>query len=82
MLLQKAMSNVEATCRWTKWKVLFIDEVSMLDKEAFYSLEFIARKIRECEQLLGGLQIILCGDFRQLPLVVNLCCDKDQVQNV
>lgn len=82
VLLQKAMSNVEATCRWRKCKVLFIDEVSMLDKEAFDSLEFIARKIRECEQPFRGLQIILCGDFRQLPPVVNLSCDNDQVQGV
>ena len=81
VLLQKAMSNVEATCRWTKCKVLFIDEVSMLDKEAFDSLEFIARKIRECERPFGGLQIILCGDFRQLPPVVNLGHDKDQFQS-
>ena len=81
-LLQKAISNVEATRRWKESHVLIIDEVSMLHKEAFDSLEFIARKIRESDEPFGGLQIILCGDFRQLPPVVNLSFDKEQVRNM
>ncbi len=55
--------------RWTELDCLIIDEVSMMDPELFDKLEEIARVIRKSTQPFGGIQIILSGDFLQLPCV-------------
>jgi ATP-dependent DNA helicase PIF1 len=48
---------------------LIIDEVSMLDKDLFERLEFLIRHLRGSMTVFGGLQVILVGDFYQLPPV-------------
>ena len=53
--------------------ILIIDEISMLSPLLFDKLEEIARIIRRSNKPFGGLQLIITGDFLQLP-VVN--CDK------
>jgi len=58
---------------WIKVKVLIIDEVSMLNPELFEKLDIIAKKIRRNNQPFGGIQVILSGDFCQLP---NIDCDE------
>ncbi|KAK3256260.1 hypothetical protein CYMTET_34598 [Cymbomonas tetramitiformis] len=55
--------------RWRRCKTLVIDEVSMLDGDLFDKLEFIAREIRNSVQPFGGIQLVLSGDFHQLPPV-------------
>lgn len=67
--------------RWNKLDVLIIDEVSMLSPELFDKLEQVARIVRSKQprRLLtentvpeipfGGIQLILSGDFLQLPVV-------------
>lgn len=55
--------------RWLETNVLIIDEISMLDPDIFDKLEILARKIRKCDEPFGGIQIILSGDFLQLPPV-------------
>mmetsp|Transcript_16862 Transcript_16862/g.20695 ORF Transcript_16862/g.20695 Transcript_16862/m.20695 type:complete len:503 (+) Transcript_16862:113-1621(+) len=52
-----------------KAKVLVIDEISMLDAERLDSSNMIVQKIREDWRPFGGLQVVLCGDFFQLPPV-------------
>jgi ATP-dependent DNA helicase PIF1 len=47
--------------------ILVIDEVSMLHDYRLDMVEEVCRKIREDDQPFGGLQVILCGDFYQLP---------------
>jgi len=54
---------------WLCAKVLVIDEISMLDGNLLDALELIARGVRSNEALFGGLQLVLCGDFFQLPPV-------------
>lgn len=49
------------------WQVIIIDEVSMLSKHLFESLDFIARSIRGVDAPFGGIQMVLFGDFFQLP---------------
>lgn len=56
--------------RWQETKVIIIDEVSMLEPTLFESLEYIAREVRQNRsQGFGGMQVLLCGDFLQLPPV-------------
>ena len=50
-------------------KVLIIDEVSMVDGELFDKLEQIARTIRNNGRPFGGIQLVITGDFFQLPPV-------------
>lgn len=54
---------------WRKCKVLVIDEVSMLDAQLLDKLEEIGRLIRGNQRPFGGIQVILTGDFFQLPPV-------------
>ena len=50
-------------------RVLVIDEVSMLHHFRLDNLDMIARHIRKDGRPFGGLQVVLCGDFFQLPPV-------------
>lgn len=50
-------------------KVLIIDEVSMLHPENFDRVDFICKTARDSMEPFGGLQIICCGDFFQIPPV-------------
>ena len=43
------------------------NQVSMLDGGLFDKLEQLARKVRKSDEPFGGLQLVLCGDFFQLP---------------
>lgn len=47
--------------------VLIIDEVSMLHDYRLDMVEKVARVVRGDSRPFGGLQVILCGDFFQLP---------------
>lgn len=56
---------------WKRTKVLIIDEVSMLDSETFDKLEKLACDLRINNFPFGKIQLILVGDFCQLPPVGN-----------
>ena len=66
--LRKHMS-VGARSRWTAAKALIIDEISMLRPDTFDRFEEIARLTRRSQQPFGGIQLIISGDFYQLPPV-------------
>lgn len=51
-------------------KVLIIDEVSMLASGTLAMVDVVCRKIKRSEKPFGGMQVILVGDFFQLPPVV------------
>jgi ATP-dependent DNA helicase PIF1 len=55
--------------RWNKTAVLIIDEISMMEASMFDKLQILASKIRKNDEPFGGIQIILSGDFLQLPPV-------------
>jgi ATP-dependent DNA helicase PIF1 len=55
--------------RWKNTRVLIIDEISMMNGDIFDKLEFLARKIRMNDKPFGGIQLILSGDFLQIPPV-------------
>jgi ATP-dependent DNA helicase PIF1 len=52
-----------------KTNVLIIDEISMLHDFRLDMVDQIARRVRAEDVPFGGIQIILCGDFFQLPPV-------------
>ncbi|XP_076241392.1 pif1 DNA helicase [Calliopsis andreniformis] len=54
---------------WRRTKHLIIDEISMVDGDYFDKIEAVARYVRKNERPFGGIQLILCGDFFQLPPV-------------
>ena len=68
-LLMRIKKNVTFAKRWRDLDVLIIDEVSMLDPALFDKLELIGCAIRVCNKPFGGIQLILSGDFLQLPPV-------------
>lgn len=53
--------------RWTETDLLIIDEVSMMSAEILNKLDYLGRHIRNIDKPLGGLQLVLSGDFCQLP---------------
>ncbi|XP_042234134.1 ATP-dependent DNA helicase PIF1-like isoform X3 [Homarus americanus] len=55
--------------QWRKCKHLIVDEISMVDGVFFKKLEAVGRAIRGNNKPFGGIQLILCGDFLQLPPV-------------
>ncbi|OQE44304.1 hypothetical protein PENCOP_c002G03937 [Penicillium coprophilum] len=61
--------NQKARNRWLRTKVLVVDEVSMVDGDLFDKLEEIARRIRNNGRPFGGIQLVVTGDFFQLPPV-------------
>lgn len=50
-------------------KVLIIDEISMVSPELFISIDKILRAFKNSAKPFGGIQLILSGDFFQLPPV-------------
>uniref|UniRef100_A0A8C3TNQ6 ATP-dependent DNA helicase PIF1 n=1 Tax=Catharus ustulatus TaxID=91951 RepID=A0A8C3TNQ6_CATUS len=54
---------------WLACQHLIIDEISMVDGKFFDKLEAVARAVRKQDEPFGGIQLIICGDFLQLPPV-------------
>lgn len=54
---------------WTSVKVLIIDEISMISASVFEKLEEVARLVLKNNKPFGGIQVVISGDFAQLPPV-------------
>lgn len=68
-LVKKIRRNQKAKARWIRTKILIIDEISMVDGDLFDKLEGVARIIRNNGRPFGGIQLVITGDFFQLPPV-------------
>jgi len=68
-LVMKILSRKFFRERWQNLEVLIIDEISMLNPNLFDKLNRMAKKIRQNYTPFGGIQLILSGDFCQLPVV-------------
>lgn len=53
--------------KFNKTKVLIIDEISMLHKDQLDSIHHVLSYCSDSSLAFGGIQVILCGDFFQLP---------------
>ena len=67
--IDRVKKNKNIRNRWRKTKTLIIDEISMISEEFFEKLDLLGQKIRRSQLPFGGIQIILSGDFLQLPPV-------------
>jgi ATP-dependent DNA helicase PIF1 len=70
-IIASVLQNKRATANWKKTDILIIDEISMMSKKIFDILEETARVVRRSTEYFGGIQVILTGDFFQLPPVGN-----------
>jgi ATP-dependent DNA helicase PIF1 len=57
------------SCLLVKGTRLIFVSVSMLDGDLFDKLETVARTLRKGHEPFGGIQLIVTGDFFQLPPV-------------
>jgi hypothetical protein len=68
--LDRIAQNEKVVKRLRSTKILIIDEISMLSAETFAMVEAVCREVRADDRPFGGLQVLLVGDFFQLPPVV------------
>lgn len=67
--IEKLLKKKPVRQRIERTKVLIIDEISMLSLTHLHCIDQILRCVRRQDHPFGGLQVILCGDFFQLPPV-------------
>lgn len=68
-LVKKIRRNPKAKNRWLRTKILVIDEISMVDGDLFDKLSQVGRTLRNNGRPWGGIQLVITGDFFQLPPV-------------
>ena len=64
-------TNEKLSKRMNAVQTLIIDEVSMLSGQMLSMVDMACRTLRNSDAPFGGLQVILVGDFFQLPPVVS-----------
>jgi ATP-dependent DNA helicase PIF1 len=66
---------------WRKTRTLIVDEVSMMSKRLFDILDIVGKTARNCHSRpFGGIQLVFCGDFYQLPPVGTNTEDPDNAR--
>lgn len=66
-IVAQVSRNRQAKKKWKAVQVLIVDEVSMMSRKIFDALEAVARHTRNNPFPFGGIQVVFCGDFYQLP---------------
>ncbi|CDK13362.1 ATP-dependent DNA helicase PIF1 [Caenorhabditis elegans] len=67
--LKQVLRQNHMVRQWKQCSHLIIDEISMIDRDFFEALEYVARTVRNNDKPFGGIQLIITGDFFQLPPV-------------
>lgn len=67
--LQEIATRDKVVRRVKDTRVLIIDEISMLDGRTLTMVDAVCKEIRKSPAPFGGLQVVLVGDFFQLPPV-------------
>jgi len=65
ILHKKLQYNMEASYRYNV-DILVIDEISMMTRSLFDTIEHLARLMRRNSSFFGGIQLVLMGDLFQL----------------
>jgi ATP-dependent exoDNAse (exonuclease V) alpha subunit len=68
-MAKRVMGNEYTKQHWRECDMLIIDEISMLGSSFLDKLNFIACRARNDRRPFGGVQLVVCGDFYQLPPV-------------
>ncbi|MDR3519389.1 MAG: PIF1 family DEAD/DEAH box helicase [Candidatus Pacebacteria bacterium] len=68
--LDKIASSEYIAKRINRTKVLIIDEVSMLSANTLDMVDMVCREVKQSGEPFGGIQIVLVGDFFQLPPII------------
>ena len=68
-IVRKVSSSKFYRHNWEITEVLIIDEISMMSLKLFELLNKLGQTIRNNDKPFGGIQVILSGDFFQLPPV-------------
>lgn len=69
--LEKLLTKDRIKRNYRKTKVLIIDEISMLHKHQLDMVDRVAKHMLQNDKPFGGIQVVLCGDFFQLPPIAN-----------
>lgn len=82
VLVERVQADRRAMQRWRTTDLLIVDEVSMLLPELFCKLDTIGQHVRGSTEPFGGMQVMFCGDFCQLPpihgrIAVSCSCDGE-----
>lgn len=75
---ERVYANERASARIREARVLIIDEISMLNPADFDRVDFICKTARRSLEPFGGLQLICCGDFFQIPPVQHVGEERNQ----
>lgn len=80
----KHIRNIKKYNKLDNWLVdiLVVDEVSMMSKPIFELLDAIGKKIRKNNKPFGGIQLVFCGDFYQLPPIEESFCFESELWNL
>lgn len=78
--LDKIASNEYVAKRIVRAHVLIIDEISMLDADTLTLVDAVCKAVRNSDLPFGGLQVVLVGDFFQLPPVIKNPFGHDESQ--
>ncbi|XP_070580824.1 ATP-dependent DNA helicase PIF1-like [Ptychodera flava] len=68
-VLSNINNNPDIHHRINNIDAIIIDEISMISSQLLELINSILQSVRENEELFGGVQLIACGDFKQLPPV-------------
>ena len=82
--VNKIRKNKGKRNNWLKVNTLIIDEVSMMSDKLFDLLDGVGRYLRKVDKPFGGIQLILSGDFFQLPPIgdCKFCFESNEWDNI
>ena len=78
--LDKIASSEYIVKRVRRAKVLVMDEISMLSGETLNMVDAVCKEIKRNSLSFGGIQVVLVGDFFQLPPINKTNREEDYAQ--
>lgn len=80
--LKNIATNKNVEKRVRKAKILIIDEISMLPPKTLEMVEMVCRAVKGNSKPFGGVQVVLVGDFFQLPPIIKNSSFDDSQDNL
>ena len=66
--------------KYQYWKVLIIDEISMIGRETFRHLDLVLKAIVQNSSPFGGVSLVVVGYFYNFHLLTKKVCSWNQVR--